>query len=189
MYTARESYATSVEVCQKGASQVRIDTRTPDRFKSLYVDDGQGAWERTTEGVRAIGSDEISDMRHYTYVDWVSVLWTLRQPGYRFTSLGRQDVRGATTIGVKVSRDGELDVELYVDTTSALVVKHGLHHKSVDGEAVYDETFYSEWRMANGVRYPSHAEKLRNGKLRSVWDFEERFPDELDPALFQRPPL
>jgi hypothetical protein len=173
--------------CQEGPVRMWVETLGPPEARSLYVDDGSDAWEQTPAGVRAVPPDEMNKMRRYSHVDWVSTLWPLRQPGYRLTSLGRAEVGGAPAFGVKVSRDGELDVALYVDPRTWRVVKKDVRYEDWNGEPVYDESVYSAWKEADGVRYASHCEKLRNGRPKSVWDFEMRFPERIDEARFERP--
>jgi hypothetical protein len=187
MHYPKGPIAVVMDSCQIGIDRVRIETLEPEPFRSVYVDDGTAAWERTASGIRIVGAEERQDMHRAGHVDWVLMLWPLRYPEYRLTSMGRFDARGVTTLGVRVSRDGERDVELYVDPGTWRIVKRGGHDEDLHHEAVYDETFYSEWRAADGVRYASHAEKLRNGKPRSTWDLELSFPDVLDETQFRRP--
>jgi hypothetical protein len=166
-----------------------VETLDPPEACGLYVDDGSEAWDQTPTGVRAVPPDEMNKMRRYSHVDWVSTLWPLRRPEYRLTSLGRAEVGGAPAFGVKVSRDGELDVALYVDARAWRIVKMELRHEAEDGAPAYDENFYSAWKEADGVRYASHCEILRNGRPKSVWDFEMRFPERMDETRFKRPTM
>lgn len=186
-YRAEGNIVFTMASCQEGPVRMWVETLGPPEARSLYVDDGSDAWEQTLTGVRAVPTDEMNKMRRYSHVDWVGTLWPLRQPEYRLTSLGRAEVGGAPAFGVKVSRDEELDVALYVDPRTWRVVKKEVRYEDWNGEPVDDESFYSVWKEADGVRYASHCEKLRNGRPKSVWDFELRFPEHVDEARFERP--
>ena len=135
----------------------------PGRFDSVYVENAEGAWEETAGGIREVGATEAADLRHAQHVDWVSRLWPLRRPEYRLAPLGRHNVRGAETIGVRVSHEGEADVDLYFAVGTWRLVKKAFRHE-VDHLAVYNETFYSDWKTASGVGYASHAEVTSDRK-------------------------
>jgi hypothetical protein len=183
----RERVDLSVSNCQKGDDRGRLEFQGPDKSWNLIVDDGHEAWAQTAKGVRPVRGDELAVERRGLYVEWVHTLWPLRERDLRLTPLRRRNVRGATAIGVKVSRDGQPDVELYFDTTSWLVVELAWHDTTPEHETVYDEHFYSAWRTADGVHYASHVETSRDGKPRHVSDFEATFPDELSDDQFRKP--
>ncbi len=157
-------------------------------MRSVYGDDGTTAWVSDEQGVRFSDPAEQADSRRLLHVDWVEVLWPLRRPAYRFTSLGTADVRGIQALGVRVSRDGDYDVDLYVDPATWLVVKMAFRHDDLlQHRVVYDETYFSGWKTLNGVGYASHLEKFRDGKPKGISDAEVAFSDTVDDAIFQKP--
>src|SRR5688572_14011112 len=65
--------------------------------------------------------DKIKDMKENMYAEQVGNLWELDSKEYKLGSLGDMKIKGKDTIGVRVSKEGKRDVNLWFDKTTHLL--------------------------------------------------------------------
>jgi hypothetical protein len=73
---------------------------------------------------------------------------------YKLAELDEKTVEGKPAAGVKVSSDGARDVSLYFDKDNGLLVLVERPGFDAAGKAVTQQESYSNYREANGLKYP-----------------------------------
>src|SRR5262249_33308325 len=84
---------------------------------------------------------------------------------FRLAPLGEVAVDGRPARGVKVSREGHRDVDLYFDREKSLLVKTQTRVKDDDGQEVTEETFLSDYKEAQGTNQAMKVVVQRDGEL------------------------
>ncbi len=77
----------------------------------------------------------------------------LKDPKVKLSSLGESKVGDRAVAGIKVSSEGHKDINLYFDKETGLLAKAGRKVKSMDGEDVDQEAFYSDFKVdSDGIK-------------------------------------
>jgi hypothetical protein len=128
--------------------------------------------------------DVMQDEAHFL---WVASLVPLKQKSFTLTALPRATVAGKPADGVKVSRAGRGDVQLFFDAGSHLLVK-GTYKAREAGLPVAREVFFTDPRDFDGLRLPMKITVFQNGKKIEDWSVEGyKFPGKFEGKVFEKP--
>jgi hypothetical protein len=131
----------------------------------------------------------ISEMKESIYVEKVSSLADLDDKDYKLSALGEVKVNGKTAVGVRVSRDGKRDVNLFFDKTSALLLKYEYRGRDPIGMMeVTQEKILTDYKDVMGIQTPMKIAVLFDGN--PAMDLEVnsvRYAESLDASLFTKP--
>jgi hypothetical protein len=180
-----------VEVPDK--SRVKIDTGVGDmKFTIINVSNGDKVWTKFNDQTTAVDDkDQIKEAKEERYADRVqSLLPLVKEKGFKLEALGEVKVDGKPAVGVRVSHEGQRDINLFFDKESGLLVKSERTVKDfmAGGNEQQQESLFSDYKEIGGVK---HALKLvvnRDGKKyvdAEMSDFEIK--DKIDAALFDKP--
>lgn len=127
---------------------------------------GEGGWIQIGERTRDLTKGELAEARDLAYIGWVTTLEPLlRDAAFRFSPLGELKVGDRTTTGIKVSRKGRHDLDLYFDKESRLLLKaEGTVTERSGGKPVTEETVFEDYREVRGTPRPHRFFVRRNGK-------------------------
>jgi len=107
-------------------------------------------------------------------------------------ALGEMKIVGKDAVGIRVSKEGRRDVNLWLDKRTHLVIK--CEHRGKDafnpaGGEVNQEKYYDQYKVVQGVQTPHHLEVHNDGKkLVSMELMEARYHERLlDESVFAKP--
>jgi hypothetical protein len=87
-----------------------------------------------------------------------------------------------------VSAKGKLDVNLYFDKVTGLLVKTERRALGLNQEEIALETFFTDYKEVDGVKYPMTLVLHHDGKPYMKQAVTEvRFEDQIDDSDFARP--
>jgi outer membrane lipoprotein-sorting protein len=110
--------------------------------------------------------EQIGEHKEGHYTGWVSTLLPLKDPAFKLTLLPETKVDNKSAVGVKVSRQGHRDVNLFFDKETGLLVKTATRAKAEEqgGKEVNQETYYQNYKEADGVKTPMKIVVKRDDK-------------------------
>jgi hypothetical protein len=113
----------------------------------------------------------------------------IKDKAYSLSPLGEVKVIDHLAVGVKASRKGRADADLYFDKDNHLLVKVEWRAPNLDlqQEATW-EALFSNYKETDGVRCPRNILLNVDGKKYMEVEVSEiRFAERIDDALFTRP--
>jgi hypothetical protein len=174
--------------------RIQIDGEIGGEVVTFFIQavNGDKIWRKEGENKPQEVADkdkiaEVKEERHAEKV--VSLLPLIKEKEYNLDTLGEVKVDGKSAVGVRVSRKGHRDVNLFFDKDNGLLVKN---ERSVKDEAtdkeVVQETIYSDYQEVNGTKQAMKVVINRDGKKYvdgTLSDFEVK--DAIDDAVFGKP--
>ncbi len=99
------------------------------------------------------------------------------------------NVDGQPTVGIKISREGHRDVELYFDKSTGLLLKRKQAVLDpASGMEIAQEVIFSNYEDVDGVKHWKKIVAYRGGKKLLEGDVTEiEFLEEIDEAEFAAP--
>jgi outer membrane lipoprotein-sorting protein len=131
----------------------------------------------------------ITEMKDSLYVERVSSLVDLDDKAYKLSALGEAKVSGKDAVGVRVSRDGKRDVNLYFDKNTSLLLKYEFRGRDPIGMMeVTQEKILSDYKEVMGLQTPSKIVVLYDGNQAMELEVTSlRYAEMLDASLFAKP--
>src|SRR5262249_52933043 len=115
----------------------------------------------------------------------------LSDKAFKFAPLGDVQVDDKPAVGVRVSKEGQRDVNLYFDKASNLVVKTEHQVKDVKGggnKEMSQESFLSEYKNFQEAKFPPKVVIKREGKLYVEATMSElQLVESFDDSVFAKP--
>ena len=116
-------------------------------------------------------------------------LTVLKNKDYELSSLGESKVQDKPTVGVRVSRKGHKDINLFFDKDNGLLLK--FEHRTTDFntmQEVNEERIITEYQDKDGLKEPKKAVVNRDGKKYiDVEVVEVKYLDDIDDTQFSKP--
>jgi hypothetical protein len=107
-------------------------------------------------------------------------------PKFVFSSNGSEKIGTVDAKIVDVNADGTA-VRLYIDPGSGALLRESYTATGNSGP-FHGETDLSEWKLFDGVNYPTRHTNKQDGKPSSVVTFTEvQMNPQVDPKLFEKP--
>jgi hypothetical protein len=174
----------------------------PDRLKQIQEIDGQGqkvrivtgfahekAWMTVNGQNREVDKKMLTEIGEALHLLRVNRLVALREKSYRLAALPEIKVTNRPAQGLRVSRDGHRDVDLYFDRDTHLLVM--LAHRVPDprsGKEVTEVRLYSDYHSVNGVQEPRKVVMWRDGqKFLEGEVTEAQILEKVDTNIFENP--
>ncbi len=108
---------------------------------------------------------------------------------YELAAIGDVKVKGSDAVGIRVSKKGQPDINLFFDKKTHLIVKTEM--RAYDPESkqeVTEEKFMSGFRDKDGIKVPQRVEILKDGKaFMSIEITDTKGLEKLDDATFAKP--
>jgi hypothetical protein len=176
--------------------------QSPDKFRFLINFDAGGnqakmllvvnkdkGWRKFNDDLMDMEKEQVTETLESMYVQNLIRGMALKEKGYTLVPLGEVKVDDRATVGVKVSHKGHRDVNLFFDKETGLPAKSETQVKDqMTGQEAKQEAFYSDFKDANGAKYPSKVVIKRDGKLYvESENLEYQFAEKLDDSLFAKP--
>jgi hypothetical protein len=169
--------------------EVKVMDQTLKMSEGISGDKG---WSKFNDNLMPLPADEVAEAQAELYVSWVTTLVPLeKDAAFKLAPLGDVKVQGNAAVGIRVTRAGKRDVNLYFDKTSGLLVKQEYQVKDVKGGGNQDmnqESFMTDFKEVGGVKFPTKINILRDGKKYVEAEMSEYRPVEsLEDAIFTNP--
>jgi hypothetical protein len=203
---AQAKYKGDVEVMGvKAKVEGEIFINFPDRSKNVIgveinnmkVDiqqgfDGKVLWISVLGKTQEINDkDLIAEAKENMHAEQVAGLIDLDTKDYKLAPLGEMKVMDKPAVGVRVSREGKRDVNLWFDKQSHLLLKS--EHRGKDpfnpmgGEANV-EKYFQGYKAVMGIQTPARMEVHTDGKKMLDMEITEtRYHERLDDTYFAKP--
>ena len=159
-------------------------------LKIVLVVDGAKGWEKINCDVKDMPADELAEHQEQMHADAVIGLRPLGSRDYQLAPLGEVKVGDHPAVGVRVSRKGRRDVNLFFDKAKGHLVKSEQVIKDIKagGNEANQVVFYSDYKEFQGTRQPTRILVERDGaKFTDTQVTELRLQENADSGTFDRP--
>jgi hypothetical protein len=178
----------------KGEKQSRFTLEFKNMGTTLTftkIISGDKGWNKINDEVKPMPADELAEEKEEMYAKWVSSVRPLKDKAFKLAALGEIKIGDKAAVGVRVSRDGKRDINLYFDPASGMLLKNEYQVKDIQGGAnkeMQQETFFTDYKDFKGSKYPTKITINRDGKryVEAVMT-EVRPLETVDDALFAKP--
>jgi hypothetical protein len=97
-----------------------------------------------------------SNLRHLTPL--------LKGDKYKLAAAGEKQIAGKTAVGVKVTAPGAREVRLFFDKATDLLLAQERPSFDAAGKPVEQQEIFSDYREAEGMKYPGSTVIMQNGQ-------------------------
>jgi hypothetical protein len=156
----------------------------------LEVVDGDKGWTSTAGNVEEMNKEALQEASENLYSNRVSMLYPLKDKEFTLTLLGDAKVGDVEAVGMKVSSKGHRDINLYFDKKTSYLIKATSKAKDLmnEGKEVAQETFYDDYKEADGIQTPFKVTIKRDGKDYVLAEMTEvKIVDKVDDKTFAKP--
>jgi hypothetical protein len=107
-------------------------------------------------------ADEMKQAAHARNLRRLTPL--LKGDKYKLAAAGEKQIAGKTAVGVKVTAEGAREVRLYFDKTTDLLLAQERPSFDAAGKPVEQQEIFSDYREAEGMKYPATTVVMQNGQ-------------------------
>lgn len=152
-----------------------------------------GNWSELTDEQIAREKDMLEEGL-LTNLGGIRQLPLLKGKGYKLTPLGDSKIGDRRGVGIKVSREGQSDIELYFDRDTSLPLKRSWLRKEPPTpnkpslEPDKWEVLFDDYKEVGGVKYPAKQTMFRNDKKTGEGTITElKIVEKFDDKVFAKP--
>lgn len=159
-------------------------------IKVVQVVGGKQAWQKIGDmETRKLPKNDFDNIKAQMAAQEIGMLVPLLDPKkYTVSTLGDVKVKGRKAIGLNVTSKGGLDVNLYFDPKTLMVVKQQYQVKDPAGKEVTQSLYPSKFKTFNGVPMPMKLVIEHDDKKFVTAEFTEiKLSKSLDENLFKKP--
>jgi hypothetical protein len=115
-----------------------------------------------TQQVLPAQADEMKQAAHARKLRQLTPL--LKDDKYKLATAAEKQIGGKSAVGVKVTAVGAREVRLYFEKGTDLLLAQERHSFDATGKPVEQQEIYSDYREAEGIKYPAHTAVMQNGE-------------------------
>ncbi|MCI0637805.1 MAG: hypothetical protein L0Y72_28805 [Gemmataceae bacterium] len=193
-YGLGEAIDFNIEVIAQDDKQFRfaIDLKIMGAdLKVIAVVNGDKGWEKVNDDVKEMSAEEVAEHKEQMHSDAVASLLPLKNKAYKLATLGDVKVGDQPAVGVRVSKKGHRDVNLYFDKSKGQLIKSEYVVKDIKAGGdteITQTTFYHDYKESQGIRHPTKLLIERDGKKFSDTLMSEiQLFEKVDNSTFNRP--
>ena len=177
---------------QSAKNQIKVNIQLDFngmQISHIQVFDGSKGWVSSMGNVMDMDEKTVAESKEEVYASRIASLAGLKDPKVKLSSLGDSKVGDRAVAGIKVSSEGHKDINLYFDKETGLLAKAGRKVKSMDGEDVDQEAFYSDFKVdSDGIKRAKKQVMQRGGKDYITMEINDlKMVDSLPDSLFTKP--
>ena len=188
-------YSGEWQVQRPDKFRVQVDGEVGGQKVNFFtqVVNGNKVWRKgfNEETQEVTDKDDLTEIKEqFNAREVESLLPLVKGKEYQLASLGDVKVNDKPAVGIRVSRKGFRDVNLFFDKDKGLLVKSEtvVKDQMTGGQEVTQETLYSDYKEAHGIQRPMKLVINRDGKKYLDVEVTEIDPQEkLDESLFGKP--
>lgn len=182
----------SGEITTQGADKNRMEIEVEAggmKFKIVNVIAGDKGWTKMGDETKELDKDQMAEAKEQAYAGWVGTLAPLKDKAFTLSTIGEITIEKRAALGVKVSRKGHRDIDLYFDKESGLLAKTETRVKDdASGQEVGEESFAGDYKDVQGTKQAAKFTVKRDGKLFVVGEVtEQTLTEKLDDNVFAKP--
>jgi hypothetical protein len=150
---------------------------------------GGRAWVETDQGVFDLPRQRALSQAGDAFDSWLvsRPLLLKGRRGVTLSPLGEIKVGNRAAVGVRVSRAGRPDLNIFYDKETGLPLKSETRVREKAGEVVY-EYLYSDYREFGGLKHYTKLTWKKDGRRFAEKEWTEIKPvDNIDDQFFERP--
>ncbi len=178
----------------QGSTQMRVNMEIKVMDQNLafaQIVNGNKGWTKFNAEVMDMSADEVAEEQNEMYAKWISSLTPLKDKAFSLAPLGEVKVDDKAALGVRVSREGKRDINLFFDKASALLVKTEHQVKDVKGggnQEMGQETYLNDYKQFQDTKYATKVVIKREGKLYVEAVLSEvQLLESIDSSVFAKP--
>lgn len=156
-------------VSAHGDDRLKIDIEVAaggQKIRFVSVLNGAKGWVRLGDTTTELDKDQLDETRHAANAAWVATLAPLKGKPFTLDGVGESKIDGKPAVGLRVSREGRRDVNLYFDKATGLLLKTETRVKDEgSGQEVTEETYLSDYKDVQGTKQAMKFTVKRDGKL------------------------
>jgi hypothetical protein len=158
---------------------------------TVQVFDGKSFWVSVLGKTMELKDEAlIKEIKEAYAVERAGNLVGLLGKDYELSAIGDVKVKDKAAFGIRVTKKGQRDINLFFDKTSHLLVKTEYRARLPMGgdQEVTQEKYFSDYREANGIQSPRRIIMEHDGKQQlDIEMTETNVLEALDPAIFAKP--
>ena len=187
--TLEYSNDVSVQMPDKFRVSINLTINGQD-FTVIQVVNGKKAWTKLGDAATIeMSKIEQEIARKQMAVDYLATLLPLLdKKRYTMSVIGEAKVGESQAIGINVTAKGGIDVNLYFDKKTYLLVKQQYQTKNEAGAEVSQEVYLSKYKKVNGVPFPSSIRVDQDGKKFVTAEIAEaKILEKVADSVFAKP--
>ena len=133
-----------------------------------------------------LDANGLADEKRHAYLALLPVtLVPLKGKEYKLEALAGEKINDKPAVGLKVTPPDGKEFRLYFDSESGLPIKLAAKVAGFDGQETAEETTFSEYQEAGGIKYATKQVSRRDGEpFLSLQVSEFKTLDQVDPKTF-----
>ncbi len=169
------------EVMELSVMNVAVKTQT--------VFDGKNGWIKVNDMDIPVKEEILEEFQEMAYMMSLGQLTGLKDKGLKLSLLGEVEVNGKPAVGVKLSKEGKKDIDLYFDKATGLTAKSQRRARDfMSGQELTEERIITAYHEVGDRKMPKKVEVQRDGKkLLEVEIVESRVVEQHDDSEFAKP--
>jgi hypothetical protein len=147
-------------------------------------------WEKVGDKTVAMNKAQHAEIKDQMYFYWLSTLVPLTDKAFTLSPVGEVKVGKRDAVGMKVTRKGSRDVNLYFDKKTHLLLKLESFIKDpLSNKEVSEHWSFDDYKDIEGAKYPMKVTIQRDGKKYiDMAETTEFKPEEkLEDSEFEKP--
>lgn len=158
-------------------------------LKTQTVFNGKEGWIKVNDKDIPVKDELLEEFQDMAYMMSLGQLAGFKDKNLKFSLLGEVQVNGKPAVGVKISKEGKKDVDLYFDKATGLMAKTQRRARDfMSGQEVTEERVILEYQDVGDRKIAKRAEVLRDGKkLLTAQILEARVLEKHDDSEFAKP--
>jgi hypothetical protein len=158
-------------------------------IKSISVFNGKEGWIKVNDKEIKVEKDILAEFKEVGYMMSLGFLTGLKDKALKLSPLGETQVNSKPALGVKISKEGKRDLDIYFDKSSGLMAKIEQRKKDfMTGQEVAEERIIMEYQEVDGRKMPKKVQVNRDGKkFMEAEILEFRSLEKLDESEFAQP--
>jgi hypothetical protein len=158
------------------------------KFRLVHVLNRDKGWTKVDDTTEEMDADDLAEAKEEAYAGWVATLVPLKDRAFTLTPVGEATIDKRPAVGVRASKKGHRDINLYFDKQTSVLVKTESRVKDDTGQEVTEETFFGDYKEAQGGRYAMKLTVKRDGERYMEAEVTEcQMAERLDDSVFGRP--
>jgi hypothetical protein len=150
--------------------------------------DGEKGWLNFNGTTMDAPEATIKEFKDGAHLMEVSKLTGLGDKKYKIESLGESKVEDKPVLGIRVSTEGQRDVNLFFDKETYLILKTERRAVTMTEQEVTEERINQSFDEVEGLKIPKKVLVLRDGKKYvESEETETKVLDSIDKSEFAKP--
>jgi len=160
---------------------------TPIKTTTVY--NGKEGWIKVNDMDFPVSDEILAEFKEVAYMMAVGQMVGLKEKGAKLSIIGEFKVNDKPAVGVKVSKEGKKDIDLFFDKESGMMVKtRRVARDFQSGQESTEERTITAYQDVAGRKTPKKVSVTRDDKkLMEAEILEVRLHERLDDTEFAKP--